>query len=257
MTIPKVSVIVPVWNVAPYIEQCIESLRSQTLQDMEFIFIDDCGTDASMDIVERHAAEDARIRILHNKENLGPGPSRNAGIEAARGEYLGFVDPDDWVDAGFYEELYSAATTGGFDIVKGLRVDTTRDPRTDHYRELQERAANNQAIHLLAASVAPVDCLPLQHQAMIYARNIIAYYGIRNGNTSNAEDVSFLVQALYYAQKCLILSSPKYCYHRYLRNSSLTRRFNKNHYENELYAKQEQIDFICKYFIDNGHGDYF
>ncbi|MBQ4484990.1 MAG: glycosyltransferase family 2 protein, partial [Prevotella sp.] len=106
---PKASVIVPVWNPGSGISRCVESLRDQTLEDIEMIFVDDCGTDGAMDIVRAAAAEDSRIRIITNTENVGPGISRNAGIDIARGEYLSFVDADDYVSPNFLEVLYTKA----------------------------------------------------------------------------------------------------------------------------------------------------
>ena len=87
----KISVIIPVYNAEPWIGECIESLKRQQQDGLEFIFVDDCFTDNSMRLVEEWAAEDERVRILRNKENSGTGPSRNAGIEAARGDYLSFI----------------------------------------------------------------------------------------------------------------------------------------------------------------------
>ena len=83
-----VSVILPVYNVEPWIGDCIESLKKQKLLGLEFIFVDDCGTDNSMRAVEAWAAEDARVHIIRNPQNLGAGPSRNAGIETVRGILL-------------------------------------------------------------------------------------------------------------------------------------------------------------------------
>ena len=96
-------------------------MRSQTLANIELIFVDDRGDDGSMEVVGRHAAADDLIRILRNPENLGAGPSRNAGIEAARGEYLSFIDPDDFVAPDFLQLLYEKAAETGADIVKGSR----------------------------------------------------------------------------------------------------------------------------------------
>ncbi|MBQ6624129.1 MAG: glycosyltransferase [Mogibacterium sp.] len=126
----KVSVILPVYNVEPYIGKCIESLRSQTLKELEFIFVDDKSTDKSISIVEDAAKEDSRIRILYNDENIGPGPSRNRGIEAARGEYLSFVDPDDYLDENYYEVLYNLATEKNADVVKAHVSAVDKDGRT-------------------------------------------------------------------------------------------------------------------------------
>jgi glycosyltransferase involved in cell wall biosynthesis len=98
---PKVSVIVPVWNPGSGISRCIGSLRNQTLDDIEMIFVDDCGTDGAMDVVRAAEKEDPRIRIMENSKNIGPGISRNKGIEVARGDYLSFIDADDYVNPVF------------------------------------------------------------------------------------------------------------------------------------------------------------
>lgn len=90
-----ISVIIPVYNVAPYIAGCIGALKNQCFRDLEFIFVDDCSTDESMAAAEEFARTDPRVRILRNRENIGPGLSRNRGIETADGDYLSFMDPDD------------------------------------------------------------------------------------------------------------------------------------------------------------------
>ena len=119
---PKVSVVIPVFRVEDYIAKCIESLQRQTLKELEFIFIDDCGGDRSIEIAEEYAKTDDRIKILYNEENKGAGQSRNKGIDAATGEFIAFVDPDDWIDDNFYEVLYNRAVSGNYDIVKGDRI---------------------------------------------------------------------------------------------------------------------------------------
>ena len=123
----KVSVILPVCNPGSGIERCIRSLREQTLREIEMIFVDDCGTDGTMEKIHAAANEDSRIRIIHNEQNSGPVFSRNAGIEAARGEYLQFTDPDDFMDADYLEELYRYACEGKLDLVKGKFVHELAD----------------------------------------------------------------------------------------------------------------------------------
>ena len=117
---PKISIVIPVYKVEDYIAKCIESLQKQTLKEFEMIFIDDCGGDGSIAIAEKYAKEDPRIKILYNEENMGAGKSRNRGIDAATGEFIAFVDPDDWVDDNFYEVLYTRAKSGNYDIVKQI-----------------------------------------------------------------------------------------------------------------------------------------
>ncbi len=116
--IPRVSVLVPVYNMERYLPQCLESLLVQTLGDIEIICIDDGSTDSSPAILERYAAEDDRIRII-TKDNTGYGDSMNQGIEAACGIYIGICEPDDYVDSDMFETLASAAERHGDpDIVK-------------------------------------------------------------------------------------------------------------------------------------------
>lgn len=104
----KVSVIVPVYNVRRYLGQCVDSLLAQTLQEIEIILVDDGSTDGSGKLCDSYAGADARIRVIH-KENGGLASARNAGLRAARGRYLGFVDGDDWVSPRMFETLYQNA----------------------------------------------------------------------------------------------------------------------------------------------------
>lgn len=108
----KVSVIVPVYGVAKYIEKCAESLLAQTLDEMEFLFVDDHGPDNSIELVRRAIAShhrESQIRFLDPGKNVGAGMARNFAIPYAQGEYIGFVDGDDWVEPDMYEVLYQHA----------------------------------------------------------------------------------------------------------------------------------------------------
>lgn len=112
----NVSVIVPVYNAAPYLTSCINSLLRQTLQDCEFIFVNDGSTDGSRAILEEFQQKDSRIILLH-QENRGVSAARNAGIALATGTYVGFVDADDVVEPQYYETLYSQALRFNVDVV--------------------------------------------------------------------------------------------------------------------------------------------
>ncbi|MEJ9114149.1 glycosyltransferase [Bacillus paramobilis] len=112
----KISIIVPVYNAEKYIIQCIESLLSQTLQECEFIFVNDGSKDNSRKIIECFERNDKRIRII-NQTNQGVSIARNIGLSAARGEYIGFVDADDYVEKDMYEILYKTAKKDNCDAV--------------------------------------------------------------------------------------------------------------------------------------------
>lgn len=113
---PSVSVLVPVYNVAKYLRQCLDSLIHQTLRDIEIVCVNDGSTDDSAKILEEYAQKDARIVVVH-KQNGGLPSARNAGLDAARGEYVGFVDADDYVDLQMFARMYARARKMKADIV--------------------------------------------------------------------------------------------------------------------------------------------
>lgn len=112
----KVSVIIPVYNAEKYISECIDSLLGQTLQQCEFIFVNDGSSDRSRLIIEGYKNRDGRIKLI-NQENQGVSAARNNGMAAAVGEYVGFVDADDRVEPSMFETLYAAASTDHCDVV--------------------------------------------------------------------------------------------------------------------------------------------
>lgn len=105
---PKVSVIVPVYNSEKYLSQCLESIGNQSYGDIEIICINDGSTDESAEILNKYASKDKRIKVI-NQKNKGQSAARNAGLEAATGKYISFIDSDDVVDSRFFEILYTQA----------------------------------------------------------------------------------------------------------------------------------------------------
>lgn len=119
---PKVSVVVPVYGVEKYIERCARSLFEQTLDDMEFVFVDDCTKDNSIKVlegvIEDYPDRKNQIKIIHHEHNKGLSHARETGVSNATGDFIGHCDSDDWVDKCMYEEMYSTAIAGGYDYVK-------------------------------------------------------------------------------------------------------------------------------------------
>jgi glycosyltransferase involved in cell wall biosynthesis len=105
---PKVSVIVPIYNVEKYLDRCMRSVLNQTLKEIEIIMVDDGSPDKCPEMCEEYAKVDSRVKVIH-KRNAGLGYARNSGLEVATGEYVAFVDSDDFVDKGMYESLYRTA----------------------------------------------------------------------------------------------------------------------------------------------------
>ena len=111
----KVSVIIPVYNVEPYLKQCMDSVVGQTLKDIEIICVDDGSTDGSLDILREYAAEDNRIQIIEQK-NAGAGAARNNGMRHATGKYLSFLDSDDFFEPRMLEKAYDLAEKDQADL---------------------------------------------------------------------------------------------------------------------------------------------
>ena len=117
MSGPKISIIIPVYNVEQYLQECIDSCVNQTLKEIEIICVDDCSTDSSLDILTRYAKEDSRVRVLGHQNNRKQGAARNTGLKYASGEYIWFVDSDDILALNACQLLYDTATELGVDVL--------------------------------------------------------------------------------------------------------------------------------------------
>ena len=132
----KISVIMPVYRVEDYVGRAIESMQKQTLQEFEFLIVDDGSPDRSGEICDAYAREDERIRVFH-RENQGAPTARNTAMEMARGKYLYFLDSDDWAEPQMLEEMYELAEKHQAElVVAGFYIDTyygENEYRTDHF----------------------------------------------------------------------------------------------------------------------------
>lgn len=111
-----ISVIVPVFNTEKYLDQCIQSILSQTYSNIELLLVDDGSTDSSGAICDRYAEQDSRVRVFH-KPNGGVSSARNKGLEVAKGEYVIYCDADDWIDVDMYKVMYDKASSENLDMV--------------------------------------------------------------------------------------------------------------------------------------------
>ena len=128
MNCPLISIIVPIYQVEKYLEKCINSIIAQTYKNLEIILVDDGSTDSCPAICDRFQAEDSRIKIIH-QENGGLSHARNVGLEHATGNFIGFVDSDDWIEPNMYEVLMSALQETGADIAVCNRQMETSDSK--------------------------------------------------------------------------------------------------------------------------------
>lgn len=213
------SVVVPMYMVERYLRQCVDSLLAQGLDDMEIILVDDGSRDACGAIADAYAAEHHNIRAVHQK-NQGLGPARNSGMAVASGEYIGFVDSDDWVKPHMYERLYAAAKSHGADICIGGHEDY-RDGKPMHAephpyagKTITDQSAIRDCREQLFGHL-PTDtetkAFPMQVWTSLYRREFIEQNGLRFQNILS-EDTMFNLDA-YAAATCMTFTSDvDYCY---------------------------------------------
>jgi len=200
---PRVSVLVPIYNVERYLPECLDSLLAQSLKDIQIICINDGSTDGSPDILRDYAARDARIEVI-DKANSGYGASMNRGLQAARGEYVGIVESDDYASPDMFQAMYRFARWHDCDVVKSNYFefsdeggDSFQEPFAGFpYRKVfdprQDRGILNTIPIIWAA---------------IYRRSMIEDNGIRFNETPGAsyQDTSFVHQAWMSARRVAIL----------------------------------------------------
>lgn len=125
---PKLTVLVPIYNVEPYLAQCLSSLADQTLEEIEIFCINDGSQDNSLSIIKEFARNDKRIKLI-NKDNSGYGDSMNLGLKRAHGEYIGILEPDDWIQPDAFAKMYAAAKEYRADVVKTNFYRTSTDAK--------------------------------------------------------------------------------------------------------------------------------
>lgn len=211
---PKVSVLVPVYNTAPYLRECLDSLIWQTLEDIQIICIDDGSTDASPAILAEYAARDGRIEVI-TKPNSGYGDSMNKGLQYARGEYVGIVEPDDFVEPMMFQELYDLAKQNGADVVKS---------RHFHHCSHQDKQVD-EVVDTVSLCALDTVFDPLEEQEVlmtapaiwsaIYRRRLLLDNGIEFLPTPGAsfQDTAFHFKAFVSAKRAFI-SSKAYVHYR-------------------------------------------
>lgn len=210
---PKVSVVIPVYNVEAYLRQCLDSVVNQTLSDIEIICVDDGSTDSSMAILREYSEGDPRIRVL-SREHTNAGAARNAGMAVATGEYLGFVDSDDWCETTLFEKAYLRAKADDVDVVswRYAQYDMKSQKKgsarffSKQMLELQEPFAPEA----LGADVfSPIAYAPW---ARLVRRSFVMSEGIRFQEIARTNDVYFCCMVLALGRRQALVDENLYTY---------------------------------------------
>lgn len=231
----KVSVIIPVYNTEKYLRECLDSVVNQTLKDIEIICIDDGSTDLSLDILKEYSSKDKRF-VIKTQNNLHAGVARNKGIELASGEYVHFLDSDDWLDVNAYERLYNLSKENSTDIVKFKAFsynNQTKEVTSRAYLDIEEIEDRyfNKSFNLIEEPLNTVK-LPDSPWSGFYNLNFIKNNNIYFDNFICANDVGFFFRCIINA-KNIYLSPEKLVYYREnLKNSLITKR--AKHFECQI-----------------------
>lgn len=224
---PFFSIILPVYNVAPYLYRCVQSVKDQSFQDLELILVDDGSTDGSGEICDIIAQDYPVTRVIH-KPNGGLASARNAGLEIARGKYIWWVDSDDWIEADALEILHRVAQEGQPEIIKFnfYRVEEKSTPALSNapagwYRETEREM-------LLEKALLTTGKFFLSAWSCLYSGAFLREKGLRFASEREicSEDYLFNLEALLQAREVRILAEPLYYYE--LRAGSLSQSYKRD-----------------------------
>lgn len=233
MSIPKVSITVPVYNAEKYLSQCIDSLLCQTLKELEIVIVNDGSTDGSLQICEEYARKDTRIKLV-NKENEGSASARQAALDASTGEYVCSCDADDWMEPIAYEKLYNKAKETNADIVVFDSIADYSDGRQVVHRYGKDPNESKDLLDDAINGRFPISvCFKMIKRDIFRKYNLIWEKGINLG-----EDYLMTLKILQNKVKVAYLPYPLYHYRRIYGGSSYTNNITMNTFSQIFYVQQ-------------------
>lgn len=240
---PKISIIVPVYNVENYIQDCINSILKQDLKEIELILVNDGSTDNSGYICDEFSKKDRRIKVIH-KENGGQSSARNRGIEVAEGDFIGFVDSDDWIEKEMYETLYAKAMESEADIVACNISQYTKDSSSHLYwHDIKEQSYDKaSAMKELYLN----ERLTFSPCNKIYKKELFVDIRFKEGYI--LEDMEFAYRIMHLADKVYYIGKPLYNY-RYNESSTMRKTFTKKRLD-EFEVRKNMYYFYLKHYPD-------
>lgn len=224
-----ISVIVPVYNVERYLEQCLHSILSQSYKNIEVILVDDGSTDNSGKICDEYAAKDSRIKVMHQQISGGVASARNAALSVAHGEYIGFVDADDWIATNMYDTLLKFAKSYTADIVMGNTIDVLHSGKTQYMPMLSAAIKHIKCEEFWKLFIQHGTCKTLWNK--LFTRKILE--NIRfDTSFVRASDVNFLLEVL--KRSPTIIYIPQNVYYYRHNSNSITKQKKISYWKSEM-----------------------
>lgn len=241
----KVSVVIPFYNGIAYLQECVASVQNQTLREIEILLVDDGSTDGSGQLADALAAEDCRIRVLH-QENQGVSAARNAALDVAQGEYIGFVDADDCTKPEMYEVLYQTAKTQKCDVVSSAFFSFDE---TGVIGQSRPPTVPNTVMHH-EDILQQIPTMSTSHTFHFIWRRLFSAALIRNNairfeeGISIGEDTLFCMECFLHAERTISIEKCLYMY-RHQPNSALRKKTYKPNLLASLAAQYEKKYAVC------------
>ena len=237
-----ISVIIPVYNVRPYLEKCFASVAGQNWRNLEIILVDDGETDGSGDLCEELARRDSRVRVIH-KKNGGLGSARNAGIDAAKGEILSFVDSDDWIEPGMYDAMTEIMHRENAQIIAcGIKRVSEAGTVSFYQDNLEERRVFTREEALI--ELPKNERLSNSMCNKLFRRETIK--GLHINEQIFYEDNPFTPQCIARAERVAYTAEPFYCY--FERSGSISRKSFSVREFDRVTADRMRLDFYHEHF---------
>lgn len=232
----KVSVIIPVYNVEQYLEKCLDSIINQTLKEIEIICINDGSKDKSLNILQEYQRKDSRIKVI-DKANEGVSIARNTGINAAVGDYISFIDADDWIQEDFLKELYDTAKAYNSDIACGNIIRVCNNKKRNKLIYTKKDYSNDPDIKNSLTKI------PIYNFVWnkIYKRETLAASGVKFPEGRVYEDIIWSIQTVYYLNGVVTVPEAIY-YYRKNKKSIMSTKSKKSETDCEL-SEQEMFEF--------------
>lgn len=258
---PKISVIIPVYNVEKYLAQCLDSVINQTYKNLEIICVDDCSTDNSREILQEYAKKDDRIKLVFNEQNSGPGYTRNNGLNIASGDYIHFIDSDDWLDLDTYEYLINKANKNKAEVfyfyVRQISNISNQQKKWSHYNGEKLNTICN-----IGTNPQISDNWIRYIYNKLYLKSFLDKNNIRFNDYPCYEDHEFSLKVLLFANSIYYVDKVFYNY-RVDNSHSITGKFYEYieyaylSYKNALSLFENFEDDLKNKLIINEFGKYF
>ena len=246
---PKISVIIPVYNVEKYLAQCLDSVINQTLKDIEIICVDDGSFDGSLEILNKYKEKDERIKILTQK-NQYAGVARNNGLKVAKGKYLSFLDSDDFFEPTMLEDMYKIAEKDDSDIVVCSFYEyDTKTQTKNHIIKIEDKYVDKSPFAPQEFPISLFDFSSLNAWTKLFRRKLFKDNDLHFENCICCNDFTCVCTALAVAKKISVTNKP-YIYYRTSQNNNLTANRHKS-VDSFLFAAQKLEDNLKKLNLYN------